>query len=148
MAITKQHHLRFGVAFYITAAVVAIGSLVLCAQADPFYAGLSFLPFSFGPLVITAALCVALRTFYAQLVLAMSSLVYAVWFSYVFAHTFYINPDPQSPIAFVFLGIYASPVLAAFWLGAILVYCLTKTKSVDERSTDESILEIREIKPS
>lgn len=148
VATAKPHRFRFGAAFYITVAVAAIGSLVLCVQAAPFYAGLFFLPFSFGPLVITAALCVALRTSYAQVVLAISSLAYAVWFGYVFAYAFYINPDPQSPVAFIFLGIYASPVLAVFWLVAVVAYWLTKTKSVDESSTDESIPDIHEVNPS
>ena len=48
----------------------------------------------------------------------MSSVLYAAWFASVFAQVFYIDPDPQSPIALLFVGAFALPVLAVFWIAA------------------------------
>ncbi|WP_339727784.1 hypothetical protein [uncultured Gimesia sp.] len=115
---TEDHRFRFGKAFITTAVIVTIGTLVLCLQSTPFYAGLFFVPFVFGPLVVTAVLSFALLSTRAQTLLTISSILYALWFVYIYAQAFYINPDPQSPIAFLFIGIYAVPVLAIFWITA------------------------------
>jgi hypothetical protein len=36
---------------------------------------------------------------HAQTLLTTSSVVYAAWFGYGYLQAFYLNPDPQSPIA-------------------------------------------------
>ena len=115
---TEDHRFRLGKAFITTAVVVTIGTLVLCLQSRPLYAGLFFVPFVFGPLVVTAVLSFVLLSTRAQKLLTISSILYALWFVYIYAQAFYINPDPQSPIAFLFIGIYAVPVLAIFWIAA------------------------------
>ncbi len=115
-------HLRFGPAFWTTATIVLTGTLVLCSQADPFSAGLFFVPFSFGPLVVSLGLAFALRSIRAQVLLTISSVLYGAWFAYICAQAFFVNPDPQSPIAFLFVGIYALPVLVIFWIAATFAH--------------------------
>ena len=115
------------IAFFVTMAVVVIGSIALCTIATPFAAGLLMAPFTFGPLVITAGLAIALRSRPAQIVLSLSSVLYAAWFGYVYAQAVYINPDPQAPIAFLFVGIYSLPVLAVFWLAAGVAHWRART---------------------
>ncbi|QDU11856.1 hypothetical protein V202x_52810 [Gimesia aquarii] len=114
----EKHRFKLGIAFITTALVVTIGTLLLCSQSNPPYAGLFFVPFAFGPLAVTAVLSCVLLSTRAQTMLTISSVVYALWFGYIYAQAFYINPDPQSPIAFLFIGIYAVPVLAIFWIAA------------------------------
>lgn len=63
-------------------------------------------------------LSVAFRTTNARIVLAISSLSFAAWFSYAYVDIFYIHLDPQGMIAFLFIGIVAVPVLAIFWVAA------------------------------
>jgi hypothetical protein len=115
------------IAFFITMAVAVIGSIVLCSLATPFVAGLLLAPFSFGPLVVTAGLAIALRSRPAQIVLSLSSILYAAWFGYVYAQAVHINPDPQSPIAFLFVGIYAVPVLVVLWIAAGAAHWYART---------------------
>ena len=114
----EKSHTRVRAALYVTLAVATIGSLALCSIADPFIAGLSFVPFAFGPLAITVVLSFMFRSANAQAVLAISSVSYAAWFGYIYVQAFYINPDPQSPIVLLFVGVAALPVLALFWLTA------------------------------
>lgn len=130
-ASVHQPLIRLGPSFLITAAIVVIGSAALCAKATPFSSGLFFVPFAFGPLVITVTLCFALPSASAQRLLTISSVLYAVWFGYVYAQVFYINPDPQSPIAFLFIGVYAVPVLVVFWIAAGVAQWLSIKQSTN-----------------
>jgi len=118
----KRAYRRTGLAFWTTATIVLIGTLLLCSQADPFSAGLFFVPFSFGPLAVTLGLAFALRSPLAQVLLTVSSVLYGAWFAFICAQAFFVNPDPQSPIAFLFVGIYAIPVLVIFWIAATLAH--------------------------
>ena len=121
----------FGAAFFMTASVATAGSLVLCSHATPFFAGLFFVPFAFGPLAVTLGLSVLLRSKPAQAVLTVSSVLYAVWFGYVYLQAFHLNSDPQSPIAFLFVGVYALPVLIGFWIAAGVTQWRTTTQPTE-----------------
>ena len=117
----KWAHMRSGLAFWTTATIVMIGTLLLCSKSDPFFAGLFFVPFTFGPLAVTIGLAVVWRSTLAQYLLTVSSVLYGAWFAFIYAQAVYVNPDPQSPIAFLFVGVYATPVLAVFWIAAAVV---------------------------
>lgn len=137
MAFAEQPRIKLNAAFLVTAAIATTGSLALCIQATSFYAGLFFVPFAFGPLVITVILSFALRSRSAQVLLATSSVLYAAWFGYIYADAFYLNPDPQSPIAFLFIGVYAVPVLVVFWIAAG-VSQWRSTRESDNQTVNES----------
>lgn len=109
-------------AFWATATVVIVGTLLLCSKSEPFLGGLFFVPFAFGPLAVTIALAFVFRSTLAQYLLVVSSVMYGVWFAFVYAQAVFLNPDPQSPIAFLFVGIYAFPVLAIFWIAAAVAH--------------------------
>lgn len=126
-AAAQKSPVRLGTAFVTPVAVATIGTLVLCSKADPFFAGLFFVPLAFGPLAITAGLACVWRSKTAQHLLTISSILYAAWFVYVYAQAVYIHPDPQSLIAFLLVGIYALPVLAVCWLAAGAMHWWTKT---------------------
>jgi len=114
--------MRPGLAFWTTATIVLIGTLFFCSLAEHFFAGLFFVPFSFGPLAVTIGLAFALRSTLAQVLLTVSSILYGAWFAFVCAQAFFVNPDPQSPIVFLFVGIYAIPVLVIFWIAAAVAH--------------------------
>lgn len=118
----RRAPMRTGLAFWTTATIVLIGTLFFCSLAKHFFAGLFFVPFSFGPLAVTIGLAFALRSTLAQVLLTVSSILYGAWFAFVCAQAFFVNPDPQSPIVFLFVGIYAIPVLAIFWIAATLAH--------------------------
>lgn len=114
--------MRFALAFWATVTIVTVGTLLLCSKSEPFLGGLFFVPFAFGPLAVTIGLAFALRSTVAQYLLTVSSVLYGVWFAFVYTQAVYVNPDPQSPIAFLFIGIYAFPVLALFWITAAVAH--------------------------
>lgn len=122
----KKSRIRTNRAFIATVAVVTVGSLMLCSKATPFSAGLFFVPFAFGPLIVTLGLSLVLRSPHAQQLLTISSVAYAVWFAYVYLQAFYINLDPQSSLAFLFVGFYALPLIAAFWVAAGVMHWRTR----------------------
>jgi hypothetical protein len=77
---------------------------------------LFFFPFTMIPFLVTACLALLWRGFWTQVVLFVATLGYGLWFAYVYVNATILNPDPQSPIAFLFVGIYAAPVLVVLWL--------------------------------
>jgi hypothetical protein len=116
-ATVRRAHAWSSPAFWATAIVVMIGTLLLCSKSDPFLGGLFFVPFAFGPLAGTIGLAFACRSTLAQYLLTVSSVSYGAWFAFIYVLAFG-SPDPQSPIAFLFVGIYAVPVLAIYWIAA------------------------------
>ena len=74
-----------------------------------------FFPFTMAPFIVTAYLAFRWRSFWSQAVLLATNVAYAAWFIYVYVSATILHPDPQSPIAFFFVGVYAAPVLAILW---------------------------------
>jgi hypothetical protein len=105
----------------ISIAIIVAGSCSLNVLASDWRRTLSILPFSLGPLIPTIALSLMLKGRRAQVTLAMSSACYGAWFAFVYHDLFYAHPDPQSPIALLFVGIYAIPAMAIFWAIAVLL---------------------------
>ncbi len=108
-------------AFLTTTVIAIVGSWLLCRMSASVLHGLMCSLVALGPLLVTAAASFFLQSSVAQAVLAISSLLYGVWFGYIYIFAVYINPDPQAPIAFMFVGILALPVLFMFWIVAIAV---------------------------
>jgi hypothetical protein len=104
----------------VTWPIVAIGTVLICSKSAYFVSGLFFVPFSFGPILFHPWLSRLARSFRSDLILTVASLLYGVWFGYIYCDAFYWNFDPQSAIALVFVGFYAFPVLLLFWLAAFL----------------------------
>lgn len=75
-----------------------------------------FLPFTMVPFVVTAYFATLWRAFWSQAVVLAITAAYAAWFSYIYVQVTIQHPDPQSPIAFLFVGIYALPVLVPLWI--------------------------------
>ncbi len=75
-----------------------------------------FLPFTMTPLLINAGLARLWNNFWSQVVVMIATIAYAAWFLYVYLEVVVWHPDPQGGIAFLFVGIYAFPVLLGFWL--------------------------------
>lgn len=73
-------------------------------------------PFVMLPFVVNAVLLSRWRAFAGQSLLFAASLAYAAWVAFVFVDVRYVHPDPQGPIAFLFVGVFAAPVLIVLWL--------------------------------
>lgn len=120
-ASAEKQPMPLNVAFLTTATIATAGSFALGIKGATFLSGLLFFPFALGPLVVTVILSFVLRSRPAQAVLTVSSLLYGGWFGYAYADIFYLNPDPQSAIAILFIGIFAVPVLVIFWIAAFVL---------------------------
>jgi len=77
-----------------------------------------FFLFTMSPFVINAVLTLRWRSSVAQSLILVASLVYTPWFAFVFVDVNYLHPDPQGPIAFLFVGVFAAPVLLILWVVA------------------------------
>ncbi len=79
--------------------------------------GLLFIfPFTMIPFVLTAYFAAIWRAFWSQAVLLVTTVAYAAWFVYIYVQATILHPDPQSPIAFLYVSIYALPVLFLLWI--------------------------------
>jgi hypothetical protein len=95
-----------------------IGLTMLITKASSLIGALYFVPFTLGPLALTHVGIVRATSTRAQTILLIAMLAYFAWLAFVYVDAFYIHPDPQSPIALLFVGVYALPVLALLWWAA------------------------------
>ena len=101
--------------------VLIVGTLALGRLFSSAGGMLSIVPYSLGPLFATIVLSCFLNGKLSQTILAVSSLGYGAWFAFAYYDLVYLNPDPQSPIGFLFIGAYSIPWIAQFWAGAFLL---------------------------
>lgn len=92
--------------------------------------GIFFLfPFTMIPFLVTASLALRWSTIVGQGILLVAAFAYTAWFAFVYVDAMYWHPDPQSGIAFLFVGLYAAPFLLLLWLvGFGLEFCLRRAK--------------------
>lgn len=77
-----------------------------------------FFPAMMTPFLIVPYFVMRWRSLGSQIVFLVATLAYCAWCVYVYVDVTITHPDPQSPIVFLFVGIYAAPVLFFFWLAA------------------------------
>ncbi|RBP46543.1 hypothetical protein DES53_102934 [Roseimicrobium gellanilyticum] len=107
-------------AFLVTLAVLAAGMLVLLSISDSLLGALFFLPFSLGPLFVSLILAAKSPGRLSQRLLLASSILYAVWFGYIYLEAFHWHVDPQSAVAMVFIGLLSLPVMIPVWIVSLL----------------------------
>ncbi len=112
-------------AFLATAAVIVAGTVALMTESDSVRGAIGgtlvFVPFSLGPLFLSLLVAVFSPQRSSQIVLSLGSILYAVWFGFVFLDVFYWHLDPQSAVALLFTGIYSLPVLIPLWLVSLVL---------------------------
>jgi len=112
-----------------SAAIFALAFLLLFGQSSGAAGIFFFLPFSFGPMIVSLLLGAAAASRRSLTTLLISNILYFGWFLWVYVSAFYLHPDPQAGIAFVFIGIYSLPVMIPLWIVAMCMRLSTKTKS-------------------
>jgi len=89
--------------------------------ADNFGNGVLFaLLFSGFPPIVSMVLSMCMKKTASQVILAVSSLLYGVFFAYSVYHAFYVQLYPQSGLVFL-LGVFMLPYLLAFWIVVFVV---------------------------
>jgi hypothetical protein len=87
---------------------------------------ITFMPFTMTPLAVSAYLAWRWRSVGSQAILLLTTLGYFAWFIYLYVEAMIVHLDPQSPIAFLFVAIYAAPIMIVMWLIAYAIeweYC-------------------------
>ena len=109
----------------ITVTLVAAAFIVYLIAFAPLGIGaVGFLfPFTMIPFGITGIFAWYWRSVGGQAMLLVAALAYAGWFGFVYLDALYWRPDPQSPIALLFVGIYAAPVLLLLWICGFFLEC-------------------------
>ncbi|MCY2975846.1 MAG: hypothetical protein NTW52_14420 [Planctomycetota bacterium] len=105
-------------AFNVTLALFCLGSIFTCLAADWFVAGLLFIPFVLGPLLINLSQTSYWLSKGSQAVLMTATIAYAIWFAYVYSVAIIWGTDAQSPIALLFIGAFSLPVMVPLWIVA------------------------------
>ena len=103
-------------AFLITAFLIVSGTLILMSKSDPIIVAFFSLPFALGPLFISLFMAAISPYRSCQLILTVGSFLYAIWFILIFLNVFFLNPNPESSVALVFIGAYSLPVMIPIWL--------------------------------
>lgn len=103
---------------YVTLALIGLALIayLLAFGSEGLEAIVFFFPFTMTPYVIIAWLTWTWRSLGSQVICLMATVAYSAWFALAYADATIWRPDPQSPIAFLFVGVYAAPVLFVLWL--------------------------------
>jgi hypothetical protein len=106
---------------------LAVVIITLTSISSGLLGVLFFTSFVLGPFIINVFLSHVINDLKSSVILFSSSVMYIIWTIYVYVSAFYIHPDPQSPIALLFIGIYAVPVMTIFQIVAYRMNkrCLT-----------------------
>lgn len=80
-----------------------------------------FLPYAFGPMVVSLLLGAAAASRLSLAVLLLSNVLYFGWFLWVYVNAFHLHPDPQAGIAFIFVGLQSLPVMIPLWMVALFL---------------------------
>lgn len=112
--------------WFSTSAAIIAGIAILWKQSASLSGVLFITPFSLGPLFVTLILGFFSERKISLLLLMASTAAYAAWFSYIYLDAFYWHLDPQSGLAFLFMGVYSLPVMLPLW---VLAFLLREAKS-------------------
>jgi hypothetical protein len=102
-------------AFVLTSVITLVGLILLLVQSRSLFGVLFLAPFSLGPLLVSIAFALICRTRPSQVTLSIGSILYGVWFGYVYLSAFHWHPDAQSAIALLFIGFYSLPLMVPIW---------------------------------
>lgn len=103
-------------AFWVTCLVFAVGWIMLFSSSISIGGAIFAVPFSLGPLLVSIALTFYVWSRLSLIILSTGSILYGIWFGYVYMIAFHWYVDPQSAIALAFVGIYSLPVMIPVWL--------------------------------
>ena len=105
---------------FVTGLLIVLGVVWLIRNTVGWQGVLYFTAFSLGPLLFNLVPAFLFRSRAAQGIILFASLAYAAWLIFVWYQAFVLHPDPQSPIALVFAGLYAMPIMMLFWLAPMI----------------------------
>jgi hypothetical protein len=107
----------------ITQFLCGVAALVYVVVFGRFGLGalLFFAPFILPPFAFVAYLVTQWHSRGSQITCLVGTISYSSWCAYFYSDVAIRHPDPQSPIALLFVGIYAAPVLLVlFWIAYAL----------------------------
>ncbi|KAA1257284.1 hypothetical protein LF1_54330 [Rubripirellula obstinata] len=104
--------------FRLCTTLILIATLALCWQSKHFFTGVFFFPFTFFPVLIHLIAIADWPSRLAQVALSIGTVGFFLFFAFIYHDAFYGTRDPQGPIAFIFLGLVATPVMLVIWMVA------------------------------
>jgi hypothetical protein len=110
-----NRHILQSTTFALTA-IALIAYVVMFGRIGGIEAVVMFFPFTMVPFIITCFFAARWRGVGSQLVLLATLAAYAGWFLYVYVQAQVMHPDPQSPIAFLWVGVETVPILFLLWI--------------------------------
>jgi len=122
---------------WIASALLFIVAFLLLLGKSSGGGAIIFLPFTFGPMIVSLLLGVAAASRRSLVILLLSNFLYFGWFLWVYLNAFYIHPDPQAGIAFLFVGLYSLPVMIPLWIVALCFRCHKSIKSEQDVTPNE-----------
>ena len=96
-------------------------------------------PLCFFPLLGNLLLAYNLKTNWSQIIVAMSTLFFGFCVAYEINNAFFVNPDAQSGLVLLFVGIAYLPLMIPFWLvawivEAVMMYRIKKKENSNNNS--------------
>jgi hypothetical protein len=120
-------------AFQVTAFLIIAGTVALMSVSEPVFGAFFFVPFALGPLFVSLLMAAFSPSRPCQVLLSVGSVLYGVWFGFIFLEVFHWHPDPQGAIALIFVGVYSLPVMSLVWV-ATLIWRRREAKAKDDPS--------------
>lgn len=95
--------------------------IAFALQSDPILGPLLFVAFAMFPHAVSHTLCYLESFKHAPLAIMTAMIVHTGWIGFLYLDAFYLHPDPQATLVFVFAGVFALPVLIPIWAVALLL---------------------------
>jgi len=104
-----------------TSSLIVVGTLLLCSKSSPFIGGFFFAISSLFPLFFSLMIVYKSEQIINIRIQLTGIILYFIWFSFVFLSVFNWNPDPQGPIALLFVGLFSLPIMTIFWTMSLIL---------------------------
>ena len=114
----------------INQAIAIIAGLFYMLAPDPkIFRVLRFLPFICFPIFITQICSLIFRIKKSQIILLFALLLYLLWFGLVYMTLVHWTSNALNAIGFLFVGIYALPVMLIFWMAQLIIWVKEKLEN-------------------
>ena len=98
--------------------------------ANMLFATLFLLPFCGFPPIVSMVIAGYSKASTPQIITATASFLYGIWFIYI-ANLAFSTVDAQGGLIFLFVGIYALPVLLPLWITALVLETRHRKKQAE-----------------
>lgn len=116
-----------------------IGLIVGSSRGFSFIWILLVASFGLWPMLVNIGLAFWSKHRLTDWLILLSSVGYLQWFIRGYYDTFYVHPDPQSPIVIIYIGFYSMKFMAFIWMFFWISHFFLRYRAKNRKSGEEKV---------